>query len=262
MPREGRKISSTGIYHIDTLGINSQLLFYDDADREMFLNKLLKIKKDKKFKVYAWCLMDNHYHLVIKESDYSISRIMQSLNGSYARYFNQKYRGSGSIYAGRFYSSPIENISYLHTAIRYIHQNCVRSFMVEVPAHYFWSSCQEYYDQRSAYKDLSDCQDILALFSRDPMKAVSYFIEFTEAVYELPQRKSPYRIKRSDTEAIDLIKSHVGSIELPDIKKLPMNEKIIIIQHLKTIKDISGPQLSRILGIPLGVIWRAGKRED
>lgn len=262
MPREKRKISSTGIYHIDTVGINSQLLFYDDADREMFLKKLSNIKKEKGFKIYAWCLMDNHYHLVIKESEYPISRIMQSLNGSYARYFNNKYRGRGSIYAGRFYSSPIENISYLHTAIRYIHQNCVRSFIVEFPALYFWSSCKEYYNQRNFYNDLSDHQEILKLFSRDPIKAVNNFIEYTEAVYELPQRKSPHRIKHSDIEAMDLIKSHVGSIELPDIKKLPMDEKTIVIQHLKTIKDISGPQLSRILGIPIGVIWRAGKRED
>ncbi|TFE03959.1 transposase [Jeotgalibacillus salarius] len=257
MPRTPRKVSKSGIYHVTIRGVNRQLMFYDDADRMFLLNRMLRLKSETGFSLYAWCLMGNHIHLVIKEKEVSVSKIMQRLNASYTIYMNKKYDGSGTIYDGRFYSTPIETISYLRTVIRYTHQNPVRSSIVSTPSEYKWSSCQKYYDMPTNFSALTNIASILKLFSTHPEKSIQHFIQYTESVYELPW-KNPSKLKElPDTQAVNLIQQHISHISIPQIKKLPCKQRNMIIRNLKQINCLNATQLSRILGIPKSVIWKA-----
>ena len=107
MPRYARKKSKTGIYHIVVRGINRQDLFYENEDRGLFMQKLLKYKKECKFELYGYCMLDNHIHLVIKESEISISTIMSKLNTSYVHWYNWKYKRCGHLFQNRYMSESV-----------------------------------------------------------------------------------------------------------------------------------------------------------
>ncbi|WP_404405116.1 REP-associated tyrosine transposase [Jeotgalibacillus malaysiensis] len=256
MPRKPREVSKSGIYHITIKGINKQLIFYEDADRRFFLNRLKKLKDESGFQVFSWCLMDNHIHLVIRTIELSISKVMQRINGTYSMYMNQKYEGSGTIYEGRFYSSPVENISYLHTVIRYTHQNPVRSSLVENPSDYQWSSCRCFYGLASHCPGLTDTAGVLKYYSDDPSQSTRRFIEYTEVAYDLPE-KPPSKIpKYTDAQAVEIIQSICTNTDLTHIKKLPPVKRNPIIKQLKNTRKFSSTQLARVLGIPKTIIWK------
>ncbi|MDZ5711404.1 REP-associated tyrosine transposase [Jeotgalibacillus haloalkalitolerans] len=255
MVRKPRQKSKSGIYHVTIRGNNRQLIFYDDADRHYLLSKIQKVKSETGFELYAWCLMDNHVHLVIREKEVSISKIMQRVNGSFSMYMNKKHYGTGHTYEGRFYSKPIETILYLHTVIRYTHQNPVRSLITSLPSDYKWSSCRAYYQSDSLFAHLTDTKGILNYFSKDPLKAVLKFKRYTESVYDLPQKKSTSKPYYTDTEVLNLIQSKFPQINISQIKHLPVKERNEILKQLK--KEFTANQISRIVGIAITIVWKA-----
>ena len=102
-----RYYSPSKIYHIILKGIDNQNLFYDDSDRRIFLNHLVKTKKDFNFNLYSFCLMDNHVHMVMKSEKDFLSKSMQSLTIRYVQYFNRKYKRTGPLVQSRFKSKSI-----------------------------------------------------------------------------------------------------------------------------------------------------------
>jgi len=126
MPRTIRKGSKTGVYHIMLRGINKQCIFNDGEDKRIFINRLLRYKEIGDFEIYAYCLMDNHVHLLIKERSETVSVLIKRIGVSYVNWFNNKYDRTGHLFQDRFKSEPVENDSYLLTAARYIHQNPVK----------------------------------------------------------------------------------------------------------------------------------------
>ncbi|TFE04010.1 transposase [Jeotgalibacillus salarius] len=257
MPRESRKISQSGIYHVHSKGSNYQMIFYDDHDRNKFLMKLHSVKQVTEFELYGWCLMDNHFHLIIKVKEVPISRIMQKLNGSYAIYFNAKYQAIGSLYYDRFKSHEVENLQYLFTLIRYVHHNPVRAHMVQTPSAWHWSSCRDYYGYSTPHSHLLNHHKILQTFSSNPEQAIYRFTTFNESPADKPRHLLTKKPVFTDQEAIKEIQNHIIDPPIHVIKYLPPTERKIVIRHLKTIKGISLRQLARILGTSLGVVRRA-----
>lgn len=123
MPRSRRIISENGKYHIIIKGISEIILFRNDIDKDKFLLILKKYKAIFKFKVYAYCLMDTHAHILIAANGASISRIMQSINLSYAIYYNKKYKREGPVFRGRFKSKLSKKDKDTITMSVYIHNN-------------------------------------------------------------------------------------------------------------------------------------------
>ena len=122
MPRSARKKSASGIYHVMLRGINQQLLFEDDEDFAKFLS-LLKEYKDKcGYKLYAYCLMRNHVHLIIKEEAETLAKIIGYIGMKYAYWYNTKYGREGNLIQDRFKSETIIENAYFLTAVRYVHQ--------------------------------------------------------------------------------------------------------------------------------------------
>ena len=131
MSRQKRDRSSTGVYHIMLRGINRGDIFLEDDDKDVFLNILLQKKSKGEYTLHAYCLMDNHLHLLIQEKKDDIARIMKRIGITYVSYFNKKYQRIGPLFQDRYKSEKVENDGYLLTAMRYIHNNPVAAGLVK-----------------------------------------------------------------------------------------------------------------------------------
>lgn len=163
MGRGKRQISSSGVYHIVNKGVGNQIIFEDDSDKEVFMSMLESHKKEQDIKIFAFCLMENHFHLLILDKENHLSKFMQNLCSEYAIYFNRKYLRCGHLFNDRFKSEAIEDDSYLLTAFRYIIMNPEKAKVCNHQT-YRWSSFREYYSKGNNAK-LSDCEYVEGLFS-------------------------------------------------------------------------------------------------
>jgi len=141
MGRYRRYLQAGLIHHIVNRGNNRQAIFLEPDDQRHYLRCLYHYKKKYVFKLFAFCLMTNHVHLLLRVGDRgTISKIMQSLTVAYCRWYNYKYKNSGHVWQGRFSSSLVSDDEYLLTAMQYIEQNPVRAGMVKDIADYLFSS--------------------------------------------------------------------------------------------------------------------------
>jgi len=145
MARQARQLSNSGFYHIVLRGINHQHVFEEESDYIYFLKSLHDLKIALVFEVYAYCLMSNHVHLLLREKQVGdISLIMKRLLTKYAMYFNRKYQRSGALIANRYKSMPVEVDEYFIPLQRYIHQNPLKAGLVNKLEAYPFSSYREY----------------------------------------------------------------------------------------------------------------------
>jgi len=149
MPREARKKSYSNIYHIMIRGINRRNIFLDDKDRRVFIKFLKNIKTDSPFLIYAYCLMDNHVHLLLRETSTPLETIMKRIGIKYAAYFNNRYSRSGHLFQDRFKSEGVEDDRYFLTVLRYILRNPVKAGICPEPGDYLWSSYNELFQPNS-----------------------------------------------------------------------------------------------------------------
>ena len=145
MPRSARNHSESGYYHVVNREIGRQILFEKKGDYVRFLDTLRRYLKEEPFELIAYCLMENHFHLLLHTKD-NLEGIMKRLSCSYAYYFNEKYEREGHLFQDRFRSEPITDDSYLLAAVRYIHNNPVKAGICS-REEYPWSSWHEYADQ-------------------------------------------------------------------------------------------------------------------
>lgn len=138
MPRQARLILDNVCYHVITRGNEKQTVFRDENDYKAYLKLVSKYKERYKFKIYGWCLMPNHVHMVVESG--SLSKAMHGINLSYAQYFRYKYKSVGHFWQDRFKSYVIQKDEYLINCISYIEYNPVRAKIVLRPEDYAWSS--------------------------------------------------------------------------------------------------------------------------
>jgi len=140
MPRPLRPIDDGLIYHVINRGNNRQDVFHKAEDFAAFLEALGDLKARKPFALFGYCLLNNHFHLLIQPQETSISRIMQSLLVSHTQRYHKHYRSGGHVWQGRFKSPVIQNDEHLLTVLRYIEANPLRAGLVKRAADYQWSS--------------------------------------------------------------------------------------------------------------------------
>jgi putative transposase len=128
------------VYHITSRGNEKRPIFLDDKDREGFLNLLQHVNKRYYWICHAYCLMDNHYHLIIETPDGNLSIGMRQLNGVYTQAFNRRHKRVGHLFQGRFKAILIQKDTHLLEACRYVVLNPVRAGGVENPEQWKWSS--------------------------------------------------------------------------------------------------------------------------
>ena len=145
MPREARRLSESGIYHIVFRGINHQNIFEEEQDFEYLLEIMRSLKQETGFEIYAYCLMTNHVHLLLKEKQPGdISTIIKRMLIKYVMKYNRKYQRSGALIGSRYKSKAVEMDEYFVPLMIYIHQNPLRAGMVRELEQYKYSSYCEY----------------------------------------------------------------------------------------------------------------------
>lgn len=149
MPRKLRAESQTGIYHVMLRGVNKQRIFEHIEDYDAFLrilrytmdtDTLLNPVKEPTYDLYAYCLMDNHVHLLIAPCLYNISKTISRIASSYAQVFNLRYNRVGHLFQDRFKSTPCEDEQYFFYLLTYIHMNPVKGGLCLSPSRYTYCS--------------------------------------------------------------------------------------------------------------------------
>ena len=160
MPRPLRSIAPGLIYHVINRGNNRQQIFFDDADFVAFLKAMSDLRERKPFELYGYCLMSNHFHLLLRPLQDDISRVVQSLLVSHTQRYHKFRRSSGHVWQGRFKSPVIQDDDHLLTVLRYIEANPLRAKMVRRAGDYAWSSFAAHgLGDRNEF--LSECQPYL-----------------------------------------------------------------------------------------------------
>ncbi len=129
-----------GVYHVTARGDGRQALFADDADCERFLDVLAAAVTRYQLLCHAYCLMGNHYHLLLETPGANLSLAMRQLNGVYAQHFNRRHERPGHVTQGRFHAQIVDRDSYFGEVCRYIALNPVRAGLATLPGEWAWSS--------------------------------------------------------------------------------------------------------------------------
>jgi REP element-mobilizing transposase RayT len=171
MARQWRIEYEGAFYHVLSRGIEQRDIFYDNVDRQNFLNILGRMSERFDIDIYAYVLMNNHYHLLVKTNKANLSRSLQWLGTTYTGRFNRRHDRRGHLFQGRFRSIIVENDDYLIQLSFYIHRNPVRAGLVERLANYRWSSYPAY-AYGSAQPNWLNTQFLLSQFNvQDKHKA-------------------------------------------------------------------------------------------
>lgn len=140
MPRPLRLEFEGAVYHVIARGNERRAIFLDDADREIYLERLAVCRARFGFFLYAFCLMDNHVHLALERGPVPLSRVMLNLQSYYGQRFNRRHDRVGHLFQGRYKAFLVEKERYLLALLRYIHSNPLKACLVARPQDYRWSS--------------------------------------------------------------------------------------------------------------------------
>ncbi len=131
---------ANGMYHVTARGNQRRAIYTDDRDRQRFLSQVSGAVDESGWLIHAYCLMPNHYHLLVETPQPNISSGMKRINGIYAQAFNIRHKRTGHVFQGRFHSVLVDKESYLLRLSRYIVLNPVRAGLVAAPEEWAWSS--------------------------------------------------------------------------------------------------------------------------
>ncbi len=260
MPRQPREHSPTSIYHIMSRGINKMEIFQDTHDRQKYLDILHRVKVKYGFELYSFCLMTNHTHLLIKETDAEIAKVMASINIRYSMFFNKKYSRVGSLFQERYRSEPILWEAQCLVCARYIHNNPVKAGIVDAPQDYRWSSYHDYVQKTG--NPLLAKATLLELFDQDPASSLRQFVQFTETRnedrfldYDVPQPDVKDHLQQAEIFLRDRF-----NIRAEEVRSMEYHRRCTII--VKILAEIKLPQekLGQVLGMSSDAIYRAKKK--
>lgn len=244
MPRTSRLYSNSKVYHIIFKGIDDQTIFYDDQDRKFFLKQIPITQNEFNYIVYAYCLMVNHVHLVMRCEDAYLAKAMKSLLVRYVHYFNQKYNRKGPLMQNRYKSKNVENERYFLDLCRYVHRN-PENAGISLTQDYEWSSYKEYLGK----EQIINKNVLLYYFNND----INQFIKYTlNNDYNEINSYVEYEMidKLIDEELIEYIikKFDIGNNQkFPDYFKNKSEEQLRkIISEISNIRGTNVTQVARI----------------
>lgn len=177
MTRPLRVELSDSYYHVMARGNRRESIYLNDEDRRAFLGLLDRLYERLGWTCYAYCLMTNHYHLLLHTPGPDLSKGMRELNGIYTQGFNRRHRRAGHVLQGRYTAHLVDKDSYLKELSRYVVLNPVRAGMVQGPRQYPWSSYRATTGQTAAPRWLN-VDDMLKQFGKRRPKAISAYKEF------------------------------------------------------------------------------------
>ena len=252
MPRTARKQSRTGIYHVMLRGINKQQIFHDEEDCLYFLKLLDRFKKPCGYSLYAYCLMGNHVHLLLKEcGEVPVGGIFRHIGSSYVYWYNLKYERTGHLFQDRFRSEPVEDDGYLLTVFRYILLNPVKAGLCSQAEQYKYSSAGEYLNGKKGITDTAFIRETLG--SWDIRELLSQPDDDDQCM-EMEEKTARTRV--TDETAEEMIRKDLGGLH---VKAGKAKERQALNAGIGRLirAGISIRQLSRLTGISKKIIENA-----
>ena len=253
MSRTLRILGYSQTYHIILKGIDNQDIFYDSLDRNFFLKLFLTTKENFNYCVYAYCLMTNHVHMVIKCDNSLLSKSIQSLVVKYVQYFNKKYSRTGSLFQDRFKSKNVETLKYFLEVCRYVHRNPEKAG-IALTQNYKWSSYQEYL----GIEKIINKKPLLYYFDNN----LSEFINYTLTTLNIDSVEDfvEYELinKFTDEQLSSIIMKKFNLHDINQINSFFKNKNRIDLQKdLKIIKSIpwtNKTQVARVIRVSRKIV--------
>ena len=165
------------LYHVTSRGDRQEDIYQSNDDREVFLNIMSDVCERYNWVIHAYCLMSNHYHLLVETPDQNLSKGMRQLNGVYTQAFNRNNKRVGHVFQGRYKAILVQKESYLLELARYIVLNPVRARMVRFVKEWPWSSYRATIGETEPVNGLV-VDWILSSFSENKLKAIERYREF------------------------------------------------------------------------------------
>lgn len=215
------------LYHVTARGDRREDIFDDDEDRKLFLETLGEVIDQFNWVCYAWCLMDNHYHLLIQTPDGNLSKGMRQLNGVYTQASNRRHKRVGHLFQGRFKAILVDSDRYLLELSRYVVLNPVRAGMVKTPGAWAWSSYRASMGREEAPPWLA-VDGLLAQFAKRRSLAQERYAQF---VAQGIKAASPWddlkgQVFLGDEQFVQRMQAHLQSgnddVQIPKAQRRPL----------------------------------------
>lgn len=270
-------------------GDDRKKIYNQPGDYGKFMDYALKAKKRYSYHLYAYCLMPNHFHLLVETTLPNISRIMHYIKGSYTTYYNIRYRRCGHLFQGRFKSIVVDKDSYFHALSRYVHLNPVHAGLVEDPAAYVWSSYRGYTGEKDDYidQDLVKCclgmgrgayqryvmaglehtedpfQNVYAGFLLGPAGFIEDRLQDLEVQITSNDVAHKKALRDDAAKSMDIIAAvtahyEVTHSEIKQTRARPMRAKQVLIHCLRAYTGLSNRQIGELVGMMPSAVSKAG----
>ena len=246
-----RTLSKSNIYHVIARGTGRQLIYEDDEDRRVFLCILSDAVEKTACDLYAWCLMGNHFHLLIHGEMERVSKCMQRLCGEYAHWFNKRTDRVGHLFQARFRSEAVDTEAYLLTVIRYIHHNPEKGGICAT-SKYRWSSYNEYVNKEALCKTLP----VLSIIGgRQEFARFHEDLDGSVHCLDVDRLRDRFHISSED-DLIAAAQETTSHTPLSSIKSLSKPQRNACIRSLKDV-GFTIRQIERLTGIGRNIVARA-----
>lgn len=245
MARPLRIEYADAVYHVTSRGNAQQDIVHDDGDRNTFFDVLKSARDRFNVVIHAYCLMDNHYHLLVETPDANLSKFMRHLNGVYTQRYNADYRQSGHLFQGRYKAILVQRDLYLSELSRYIVLNPVRAGMVKSAKDWPWSSYRATAGLSVGFSWLSS-DWILSTFAVKKSKAVRLYRQFVSNGIKQakPWDNLKNQIFYGDQEFVDRMQKQVS--EDKDLSEIPSSQKRA---KVRTLSDYDEKSKNRNMAI-------------
>ncbi len=230
------------VYHITSRGNEGKPVFRSDQDRINFLNTLQHVNKRYNWICHAYCLMDNHYHLLVETPDGNLAIGMRQLNGVYTQLFNKLHGRAGHLFQGRYKAILIQKDSHLLEVCRYVVLNPVRAKMVNIPEAWKWSSYKATTGRESPYPCLT-IDWVLGQFSGKRAIAEKKYKDFVQwgigqkTIWTEVRGQAILGEEEFANKMVDHLKKHKNVPEIPRSQRYANRPGLDKIFSAKVLKD-------------------------
>lgn len=230
------------LYHITSRGDRRENIYDDDEDRVVFLDTFASVITQFNWACYAYCLMDNHYHLLVQTPDGNLSKGMRQLNGVYSQTYNRMHNKTGHLFQGRYKAILVDEDAYLLQLSRYLVLNPVKAMMVKKASDWKWSSYRAMAGLSPA-PDWLSIDAILVQFSRQRKSAIRKYQAFVIAGLKNGPiwTELNHQIYLGDHKFIETMQRHLkqqqADIQIPKIQKRAMPRSLADYEHHALSRD-------------------------
>lgn len=243
-------------YHVTSRGIERRSIFHSNADRKRFLSYLASAHERHGVLIHAYCLMDNHYHLLIETPVGNLSKILHHINGAYTTFFNIRHNRVGPLFQGRYKAILVERDAYAQELSRYIHLNPVRAGVVARPDDYPWSSYR-YFTVKQPLPEWLSVDFILGYFGTSKKQVHATYRRFVEEIIGVSSDNPMEQVVASaflgSDEFIQSVQEQYLDKTTMDMRNIPTLRQIARKPTLEEVKDAVTSVVGETIGPSRGI---------